>query len=217
MTSLGGEPMTGQPNRSGAFRALRAACALAILAEAGVVEVGLARYMREYSVSAAMAVVGLLAIGAVAVLRRVAGPTRPRVGASAILALLLVVLAVPPASTLWPGGLTHARFGLTVVGLCPIPLFDVVIRSDGRVWFRNKTHHVTVEEARAVLRPDTEHLIVANGWDGAVRVDPEVVSLGAKSKAGLTVEVLRTGEAVERFRRLRGLGVRVALLLHSTC
>ncbi|GEM_PF-3546317 len=197
------------------LRTLRVAFALATLAMAVVVDLALRRDLTEYPVAAAMVTVALLAVGAVAVILWLTRRMRSTRAASALLSSLLAVLVLLPASALWPGGITHARFGLTVVGLLPVPLFDVTIRSDGRPGLRDKTHRVTLEEAREMVDAGTEILIIANGWDGAVRVDPEVLSPGALP--GVIVEVLRTGEAVARYRQLRRQGSKVALLLHSTC
>ncbi len=197
------------------LRTLRWAFVLATLGLAVVVDTALKRRMTEYPVAAAMTTVVVLALGVIAAVWRLTRRARSRRAASALLAILLALVVVPPASTIWPGGITHAQFGLTVVGLCPIPLFDVTIGSDGRPGFRDKTHRVTLAEARELAHAGPEILIIANGWDGAVRVDPEVLSPGALP--GVIVEVLRTGEAVARYRQLRREGRKVALLLHSTC
>ena len=197
-------------------RALRTAFALATLALAAAVDLALRTSMTEYPVAAAMVTVALLAVGAVAVVWWLTGRMKSRRAASLLLGSLLAILLLLPASAVWPGGLTHARFGLTVVGLLPVPLFDVTIRSNGRPGLRDKTHRVTLEEARGMVDAETEFLIIANGWDGAVRVDSEVLAPGALP-GGAIVEVLRTRQAVERYKQLRGEGRRVALLLHSTC
>lgn len=196
--------------------ALRSVFAVTALALALVVELALRTSMTEYPVAAAMVTVALLAVGAVAVVWWIAGRTKSPRAAAALLMSLVAVSLLVPASALWPGGVTHARFGLTVVGFLPVPLFDVTIRSDGRPGFRDKTHRVTLDEAHGMVDAETEVLIIANGWDGAVRVDPDVLAPGALP-GGTVVEVLRTGQAVERYRQLRGEGRRVALLLHSTC
>mgnify|MGYP001585629870 CR=1 FL=1 len=206
--------MTDAPNTS--IRSLLTAFAATTFAFAVMVDLALRTYMTEYPVAAAMATVALLAVGVVAMVwwftRRIRAP---RV-ASALPASLLALLILLPASAVWPGNVAYARFGVTVVGLLPVPLFDVTIRADGRPGLRDKTHRVTLDEARGVVDAGTEVLIIANGWDGAVRVDPDVLVAGALP-GGTIVEVLRTGEAVKRYRQLRGEGRRVALLLHSTC
>ena len=117
-----------------------------------------------------------------------------------------------PASTFWPGGITASRFGLTVVGACPIPAFDITIRANGTVGLRRKTHRITAEEVRALVEPGLEAIIIGNGWDQGSLVDPGVVAQG-----GILVEVLRTEEAFKRYNALRAQGKRVALIAHTTC
>lgn len=206
--------MTGPPGAL--FRALRVVFVVATIAWAVAIDVALGSSMTEYPVAAAMVTVGLLAVGVVALVWWIVRRMRSARAASALVSVLLVLLLLPPGSAMRPGGITHARFGLTVVGLLPVPLFDVTIRSDGRPGLRDKTHRVTLDEARGMVDAGTEVLIIANGWDGVVWVDPGVLTPGALP-AGVVVEVLRTGEAVRRYRHLRREGRRVALLLHSTC
>ena len=126
-----------------------------------------------------------------------------------ILAGLLAIPLLLALSARWPGGITHASFGFTVVGACPIPAFDVRIDGGGTPWFRSKSHRVTLEEAQALLE-DADVLVIATGWEGVVQVDAEVLK-------DARVRTLRTGEAVELYNRLRSEGRRVAIILHSTC
>ncbi len=126
-----------------------------------------------------------------------------------LLVLILALLVLPPASAVWPGGITHASFGFTVVGICPLPVFDLTFHANGGVWFRTKTHLVTVEELRALLDQDVEEIIVATGWQGAVEIEPGF--------RGARVTALPNAEALERYREQRRLGKRVALILHATC
>jgi len=137
--------------------------------------------------------------------------TRRRFVVRAVLALGLVLMVLPPASARWPGGITSATFGLTVVGIMPLPVVDITIDADGSLWFRDKTHRVTLVEARA-LAEGADRLIIGTGWNQAVRVEG-----GVETVPGIEVEVLTTKEAISRYGLLREKGVRVAILLHSTC
>lgn len=128
---------------------------------------------------------------------------------------LMTVLAlgtIVPASALWPGGISCARFGLTVIGGCPVPAFDFVIGTDGVPRPRTKSHLITLGEVKPLLDGGPEHLILAIGWDGVVRVEETVKNLG-----GVQTEILRTGEAFARYNALRAEGKRVAILAHTTC
>ncbi len=126
-----------------------------------------------------------------------------------ILATSMVLTLGLPLSTFL--GITHSRFGLTVVGACPLPVFDVTVSSGGVLWFRDKTHRVTLAEIERSAR-GAEILVIGIGWDGAVMVDED-----ARRFSGARVEIFRTGDAVRRFQQLRREGKSVALILHSTC
>ncbi|MBI4605635.1 MAG: hypothetical protein HY721_27025 [Planctomycetes bacterium] len=134
-------------------------------------------------------------------------------------ACLIAVVALAwglPASMVWPGGIACSRFGLTVVGLFPLPLFDFTIGAGGGVWLREKSHLVTSFELRARLEPGLEVIVVANGWHGALKVDRDALAAPGLAP-GVTVEVLRTPEAFARYNELRRAGRRVALIAHTTC
>jgi hypothetical protein len=125
-----------------------------------------------------------------------------------ILALLLVWLG----SAIWPGGIRYSRFGLTVVGAVPIPLIDFTIGPGGVPGYRTKSHRITRAELETLVAPGLEHLIIADGWHRAARVDSD-----ARSFPGVTVEILATPDAFARYNALRKQGKRVALLAHTTC
>lgn len=125
-------------------------------------------------------------------------------------AIVLAAATAAPASAIWPGGVTHARFGLTVVGACPIPALDVTIDGDGRLGFREKSHLIRKDELAGLIDDRTEFIIVGTGWDGVADVEP-----AARELRG--VETLRSGEAVARYRELKRAGRRVVLILHTTC
>jgi hypothetical protein len=128
-----------------------------------------------------------------------------------ILILLLLVL-IPALSMFYSGKVTYARFGLTVYGAIPIPVLDITVRPNGLLWFRDKSHFVSVNEVRPLLDPGVETLIIGNGWEGRVKVDPAVFEL-----PGVTVYVLRTPDAFDLFNQFKSTGRKVALLAHTSC
>jgi hypothetical protein len=172
-------------------------------------------YLTEYGavrfvLAAAVAAAGLgLGVAAFFVVSRAC---RTRRRALLILALVALLLLVPLASTVYPGRVTYARFGLTVYGLIPVPNFDITVGPGGGLWFRDKSHLVSYDEVRRLVSPGVEALIIGIGWDSAVRVDPAIRAID-----GLEVQILPTPEAFELFNRYRALGRKVVLLAHSTC
>jgi hypothetical protein len=181
----------------------------AVLVWTGLLVVGLVGYMREDSQAATLgAVVGLfgaVTAGTVFLLVRKLAHRKIVLNLAAIVLSLLVLI---PISAILPGGITHARFGLTVVGAMPIPVFDFVLHANGLPWFRNKSHRIQIAELQA-LATGAEIIVVGTGWQG-------VASLEGPA-SGLAVETYETPEAIRRYHELRRQGRRVALLLHSTC
>lgn len=127
-------------------------------------------------------------------------------------ALGFVVLAYGLlGSPLWWPGISAARFGLTVVGLVPVPAFDLIFDVHARPHLRAKTHLFRAEELAPYLEQRPEVIVLGVGWSSAVKVAPELWRLG------VAVEALESGAALERWRALRAQGRRVILLFHSTC
>lgn len=206
-------PVQSAASRPSLALYLRGITLLAVLILGTIVEIGIVTTLQEHDrwmLAALLAAGGTLLAGAFAWVMPRFIPSKSM--AAAFQGLLLLVLLGVPASAVIPGGIRHARFGITVVGACPIPAFDLSIRADGRVWFRNKSHSITAAELRRLADPGVEFILVATGWDGAAQVEPEAFRI-----PGVAIEALRTGEAVQRYRELRRQGKRVALLLHSTC
>jgi hypothetical protein len=112
----------------------------------------------------------------------------------------------------YPGRITYSRFGLTVYGAIPVPYLDVTVNRHGFLWFRTKTHEMTLEEVEPLIASDVEVIVIGIGWERLVRVDPAVRGL-----AGGSVEVLTTPDAFARYNQLRNEGRRVVLLAHTTC
>ena len=171
-------------------------------------------YLSEYHVGLAPIAVLFLSGTAVAVsvfvmLARKIRSERKVMVIGLVYALTIALLA---GSMFFPGRVLHARFGLTVYGLVPVPGLDVVVRSNGVLWFRDKTHRVTAAEVRRYLTSDTEEVVIGTGWHGVVEVDADVRGL-----AGRKVHILKTPDAFRLYNRLRSEGRRVLLIAHSTC
>lgn len=115
------------------------------------------------------------------------------------------------SSPIWWPGITAARFGLTVVGLLPVPGFDLIFDVDLHPHLRAKTHLYRAEELAPYLEQGPEVIVLGVGWSSAVKLSPEI------SKLRVPVEALPSGEAISRWRALVGQGRRVIFVLHSTC
>jgi hypothetical protein len=188
------------------FGVVVAAATLALGVGVGILAL---RYLGEYPLTVPLVGLSMLTLSvAVLALRLPRSPGGAR--AAAWLTALLLLMVLPPLSTLWPGGITHARFGLTVVGAMPLPLVDPVIHADGQLGFRDKTHSLLAAELEPLRASGAERIVIGTGWSEQVRVS-EVV------RQASDVEVLDTPGAILRHRELREQGVRVVLLLHSTC
>jgi hypothetical protein len=133
-------------------------------------------------------------------------------GAMVVILILVLLVLLPVLSMFYSGRVTYARFGLTVYGAIPVPLLDITIRPNGLLWFRDKSHFVSINEVQPLLAPGTEALIIGIGWENRVKVDPAIYEL-----AGVKVYALSTPEAFELYNQFRSSGRRVALLAHSSC
>lgn len=132
--------------------------------------------------------------------------------AAIVLALLVILLLAPLASMAYPGRVLYSRFGLTVYGIIPIPMLDITIGPHGGLWFRDKSHFISMDEVRPLLSPDVEVLVIGIGWESAVRVDSAIEEI-----EGVEVHILPTPEAFDLFNRCVSEGRRVVLIAHSTC
>jgi hypothetical protein len=126
------------------------------------------------------------------------------------IAIILLFLG-PPLLSMAIGRVTHARFGLTIYGLIPVPLLDLRVGPSGFLWFRDKTRFLSLSEVEPYLDSGYD-LILGIGWEGAVEVDDAIRALGRP-----TIHILRTPEALALFDNLRSEGKRPVLILHSTC
>jgi hypothetical protein len=172
-------------------------------------------YTTEYGILRLIAAVLIAFVGAgVAFIAYVVikGNFRRDQGAIAVILVLLLLILIPLLSMFYSGKVTYARSGLTVYGAIPIPFLDITVDSSGMLWFRDKTHFISVNEVRLLLTPDTEALIIGTGWEGRANVDPAVYEL-----PGVKCHVLRTPEAFDLFNKYVAEGKKVALLAHSSC
>ncbi len=110
------------------------------------------------------------------------------------------------------GRVTYARFGLTVYGVIPVPVLDITIDAEGRLWFRNKTHLITAAEIERLAADGVEVAVIGIGWQCAAKVEESALGLPRVS-----VRALPTAEALEECARLKASGTKVVLLVHSTC
>jgi hypothetical protein len=92
---------------------------------------------------------------------------------------------------------------------------DVIVLP-GRVvrnWWRRDGHALVLEDLEDVLDELPTHLIVGTGAQGRMEPDPQ--TLDRLAERGIEVEVLPTGEAVERYSALNP--AETAAALHLTC
>lgn len=92
---------------------------------------------------------------------------------------------------------------------------DVIVLPDRvvRGWWRRDGHALVLEDLDEVLDELPERLVVGTGAYGQMRPDP--AALAQLRERGIEVEVLPTGEAVERYGELDPR--RTAAALHLTC
>jgi hypothetical protein len=178
---------------------------------AGIVWTYLTEYgQRRIAVAAAIALVGIIV--AVLVYLLVARFCKGTGRSLAILSLLAALLLVPALSMIVPGKVTYSSFGLTVYGAIPVPTLDITVGSHGGLWFRDKSHYISIEEVEPLLSPDVEALVIGTGWHGAVQVDPAVQGI-----EGIEVHILPTPAAFDLFNEYVSRGRTVVLIAHSTC
>lgn len=87
-------------------------------------------------------------------------------------------------------------------------------------WANDGTRHVPGITQAAVERllaacPDCTHVILSKGVDEKLRATPEAIRFLVRS--GLSWAHLQSEEAVRRYNQWCAEGLRVAMLLHSTC
>lgn len=85
-------------------------------------------------------------------------------------------------------------------------------------WNETGTHHspgIQPADVTELLDHDPVVVVLSQGQQGRLQVMPD--TRGAVEDEGATVEVHRTGDAVDRYNALAREGEPVAALIHSTC
>ncbi len=129
-----------------------------------------------------------------------------------ILGGALVILLVGWVLFNPPGRFGICTFGLTTYGCIPRPVSDIQVRCDGKTRSVEKTHALKLDHVQWLLDPVPSILIIGIGWEGAVNPEQQIRDL-----KDCEVRILKTGEAVKEYNRLKRQGKRVAIHVHSTC
>ena len=108
-------------------------------------------------------------------------------------------------------GFGVSRYGLTTYDRLPIPLIDFQVRPNGDFRRVPKTDDISVDTVAWLMESRPDVLIIATGWKGKAVARPQVRDLG-----GYELHILKTGDALPLYNRLRTEGRRVAVHLHST-
>ncbi len=130
--------------------------------------------------------------------------------------ILAIVLILSALAVIWfwqnpIGKFGHHCFGFTVYSGIPVPYFDLKIHAEGSFSIREKTHFVSLEEAKDLIAENPDFLIIGIGYDELVKVDEKIFNSSVK------VEVLETSKAIKRFNELKDKRERVTAIIHSTC
>lgn len=94
---------------------------------------------------------------------------------------------------------------------------DILISADGKILnryenFRGNNHEFSIEEAKRLLYPKPEVLIVGTGQGGVLKVKEETIDFLKKEKVRLIA--LPTPKATEIFNKLKE---KKSALFHLTC
>lgn len=131
-----------------------------------------------------------------------------------IIVPIILVIAIVAWFVVNPiGRFGYRGFGVTVYGSFPYAPSDIQVRANGEIRKVEKTHELTYEDVKWLLqseKPDV--LFIGTGWQGKVNADDKI-----KNIDGVDVRIMKTGEAVEEFDKLKGEGRKVAIHVHSTC
>jgi hypothetical protein len=172
-------------------------------------------YLTEYGARRVLVAAGVVALGlvvGVAAYLLVSTRCRRKCCGVMVFVLLLVLLLMPLVSMAYPGKVLYSSFGWTVYGLVPVPVLDITVGPHGALWFRDKSHLVSIDEVQPLLSPAVEVLVIGIGWHSAAGVDPAIEEL-----EGIEIHILPTPDAFDLFNRYVSAGRRVALIAHSTC
>ena len=94
---------------------------------------------------------------------------------------------------------------------------DVIVLGDAvhENWRRARGHSLCVADLESVIAAKPSVVVIGRGAYGVMKVPKETCE--ALTKEGIEVEVLKTGDAVERFNELVQRGLNAAAALHLTC
>jgi hypothetical protein len=177
---------------------------------AGLLWTNLTKYGLKRQVLAAFAAVLGICL-AVAVYLLVSKYCKSRKWAIIIISVLLLLLVASPLSMLYPGKITYSCSGLTVYGIIPVPILDVIIGPNGWLRFRDKSHCIPVQEVQALLSPDVEVIVIGIGWNSEAVADAAIRDI-----PGREVHILPTPDAFKMFNKCVSEGKKVILIAHST-
>jgi len=130
---------------------------------------------------------------------------------------IIIVLVVCAGLAAWicinpPGRFGICTFACITYGGIPTPLSDLQVRSDGKTRTVEKTHDLRLEHVRWLLESKPEILMIATGWDGVTKPSKNIIDL-----QDCEVTILKTGEAVKLYNRLKREKKKVSIHVHSTC
>jgi hypothetical protein len=77
------------------------------------------------------------------------------------------------------------------------------------------THKISFEEGEKLLQEKPEYIIIGNGFNGVMEVEPEMKE--KLQKNGAKILILHSPIAVKKFNDLIKQGRRVNALIHTTC
>lgn len=126
------------------------------------------------------------------------------------LGLIAIVVALPFVSASMKQ-VTYSRFGFTVYGVLPLPLFDFTVNGEGELNLRAKTDAITIEQISALVDSDTTVIVIAQGWDSDAKVDEMIHA----EFLNLDIHELSTPEAFEKYNELIRQDVKVVLVAHT--
>ena len=91
---------------------------------------------------------------------------------------------------------------------------DMIISWDGMKEMLAKTHCLTLDELKSVLKRKPEAIVIGVGLEGTVKIHPEISSLLKKRKISLFVD--RTINAKEIYNAFHQVGKKVIAIIHVT-
>ena len=126
------------------------------------------------------------------------------------LGLIAIVVALPFVSASMKQ-VTYSRFGFTVYGVLPIPLFDFTVNGEGELNLLAKTDAITIEQISTLVDSETTVIVIAQGWDSDIKVDEMIHA----EFLNLDIHELSTPEAFEKYNELIRQDVKVVLVAHT--